>query len=151
MMDPATLLPGAREAIQGLIKATYKGGVPRSTMALVHLRASQINACAADVDSGNRAARKAGETEERLWSLAAWREAPYYTDAERAALALTEVMTRLADRERPDAVPDDVWDEITKHYTEEGRAALILRIATTNMFNRINTAIRATAGSTNWG
>jgi AhpD family alkylhydroperoxidase len=148
MMNPATLLPGANEAIRGLIKATHKGGVPRSTMTLVHLRASQINTCAACVDSGNRSARRAGETEERLWSLAAWREAPYYTDAERAALALTEAMTRLADRERPDAVPDAVWDEVTKHYTEEGRAALILWIATTNMFNRINAATRQPAGTT---
>ena len=86
-----------------------------------------------------------GETDERLHAVAAWRETPYFTDAERAALALAESVTRLADR--PDAVPDDVWDEAAKHYDERGLAALVLHTATTNLFNRLNAATRQTAGA----
>jgi AhpD family alkylhydroperoxidase len=87
MKNPALVL-GAFEPVQALYKATYKGGVDPATLELVHLRISQINGCSACVDSGARAARKAGETEERLAAVAAWREAPYFTDDERAALAL---------------------------------------------------------------
>jgi len=96
---------------------------------------------------GAKQARKAGETEERLFTVAAWREAPYFTDAERAALALTEAATRLSDR--PDAVPDEVWDEAADHYDEQGLAAIILMIATTNLFNRLNATTRQVAGA--WG
>ena len=85
---------------------------------------------------------------ERLWSLAAWREAPYYTDAERAALALTEAATRMADR--PDSVTDAIWDEAADHFDEEGLSAIILMIALTNFFNRINVTVREPAGTT-WG
>ncbi|HKD75614.1 MAG TPA: carboxymuconolactone decarboxylase family protein, partial [Ktedonobacterales bacterium] len=100
------------------------------------------------VDAGARSARKAGETEERLFAVSAWREAPYFTDAERAALALTEAVTRLADRADP--VPDVIWDEASRHYDEQGLAALILMIATTNLFNRLNATTRQVAGSRNW-
>ena len=100
------------------------------------------------VDSGARSAKKAGETDERLFAVAAWREAPYFTDAERAALALTEAVTRLADRADP--VPDSLWDEATRHYDEQGLAAIILMIATTNLFNRLNATTRQVAGATNW-
>jgi alkylhydroperoxidase family enzyme len=99
------------------------------------------------VDSGARQAKKAGETDERLFAVAAWREAPYFTDAERAALALTEAVTRLADRSDP--VPDEVWTEATRHYDEPALAALILSIATTNVFNRLNVTTRQVAGA--WG
>lgn len=150
MKNPAMVLPGTMEAIQDLIKVAHSGGVPKSTMELVHLRASQINGCAPCVDIGMRTATKEGEKGERLWSLVAWREAPFYTDAERAALALAEAMTRLPDRERAEAVPDDVWDEVGKHYSEEARASLVLWIATTNLFNRVNTAVKEQAGAT-WG
>ena len=102
----------------------------------MHLRASQINGCSACVDSGARSARKAGETEERLATVVAWREAPYFSDAERAALALAEAATRLADR--PDPVPDEVWDAAAAHYDEKGLAAIVLMIAVTNLFNRLN-------------
>jgi AhpD family alkylhydroperoxidase len=148
MKNPAAVLPGAMTAIQGLYKASYKGGVPGKTLELVHLRASQINGCSPCVDSGARKAKKNGETDERLWSVAAWREAPYFTDAERAALALSESMTRLSDQ--TDAVPDSVWDEVVAHYNEEARAALVLWIATTNLFNRLNTTVRQPVGET-WG
>lgn len=148
MTNPAMLLPDVMGAIGGLNKAVHSGGVPPETLELVHLRASQINGCGACVDMGGRAATKAGETPERLWSVVAWREAPYYSDAERAALALTEAATRLADR--PDAVPDAIWDEAARHFDERGLAAIILMIAMTNFFNRINVTIREPAGTT-WG
>jgi AhpD family alkylhydroperoxidase len=147
MKNPATVIPEAMQPIQALHVATEKGGVPSATLALVHLRASQINGCSSCVDSGSRSAKKAGETDERLFAVAAWRESPYFTDAERAALALTEAVTRLSDREDP--VPDEVWDQAARHYDEPGLAALILMIATTNVFNRLNVATRQVAGS--WG
>src|ERR1700730_13361948 len=130
MSNPATIIPDATNGIQALLMATRKGGVPETTLELVHLRASQINGCSFCVDSRARSARKAGETDERLFAVAAWREAPYFTDAERAALALTEAVTRLADRADP--VPDSIWEEATRHYDEQGLAALILMICTTN-------------------
>jgi AhpD family alkylhydroperoxidase len=147
MKNPAQVLDGATNAIYGLIKATQQTEVPESTLGLVHLRASQINGCSFCVDGGVKSAKKSGETDERLHAVAAWRDAPYFTDAERAALALTECVTRLADR--PDAVPDEVWEEAAKHYDERGLAAIILYVATTNVFNRLNVSTRQTAGS--WG
>jgi AhpD family alkylhydroperoxidase len=147
MKNPAMIIPEAMQPIQALNAATEKGGVPSATLALVHLRASQINGCSFCVDSGSRHAKKAGETDERLFAVAAWREAPYFTDAERAALALTEAVTRLADRADP--VTDEIWDEAARHYDERGLAALILMIATTNVFNRLNVTTRQPAGS--WG
>jgi AhpD family alkylhydroperoxidase len=146
MKNPAMVLPGAMEAVQGLNKAASTGGVPQRTLALVHLRASQINGCAVCVYGGCHAAKKAGETDERLWAVAAWREAPYYTDEERAALALAEAMTRQADR--PDAVSDEIWDAAADHYDESQLAALVLWIATTNLFNRLNATVREPAGAT---
>lgn len=122
-----------------------QGGVPAATLGLVHLRASQINGCSFCVNSGSKHAKEAGETDERLWAVAAWRESPYFDDAERAALALTESVTRLSDRADP--VPDAIWDEAARHYDERQLAALVLWIATTNVFNRVNVATRQPAGS----
>ena len=146
MTNPAKVL-GAMEPFQALFKAVYAGGVDPATLELVHLRTSQINGCSACVDSGARSARKAGETEERLATVAAWREAPYFSDAERAALALAEAATRLADR--PDPVPDEVWDAAAAHYDEKGLAAIVFMIALTNLFNRVNATTRQVAGA--WG
>lgn len=140
MPNPATLLDGASKAIYGLIKVSRQSDVPESTFGLVHLRVSQINGCSFCVDGGVKSAKQAGETDERLHAVAAWREMPYFTDAERAALALAECATRLADR--ADAVPDPVWDEAAKHYDEKGLAALLLYIATANLFNRLNAPTR---------
>jgi AhpD family alkylhydroperoxidase len=148
MSNPATILPDVTQGVQSLLKAAYKGGVPRKTLELVHLRASQINGCSYCVDSGARNAKKAGETDERLFAVAAWREAPYFTDAERAALALTEAATRLADR--PDPVSDEIWEEAARHYDEKGLSAILVMIATTNLFNRLNAPIRQQAGVQNW-
>ncbi|MEV6548776.1 carboxymuconolactone decarboxylase family protein [Streptomyces sp. NPDC051597] len=146
MPSPATLVPGAMEAVRGLQKATHGAGVPATTMHLVHLRASQINGCSACVDSGTRYAMKGGESAERLFAVAAWRETPYFTDAERAALALTEAVTRLNDREEP--VPDAVWAEAARHYEEKPLAALVLWIAVSNFYNRLNAATRQQGGQT---
>src|SRR5499426_4852980 len=131
MTNPAMVLPDAMQAIHRLFKATEHGGVPPATLELVHLRTSQINGCSACVDSGAKAARKAGETEERLATVVAWREAPYFNDAERAALALAEAATRLADR--PDPVPDEVWDAAAARYDEKGLAALLVSIGAINV------------------
>jgi len=102
MQNPAIIIPDAMQPIQALYLATQKGGVPAKTLALVHLRASQINGCSFCIDGGARNAKKAGETDDRLFAVAAWREAPYFTDAERAALALAEAVTRLSARPRRD-------------------------------------------------
>jgi AhpD family alkylhydroperoxidase len=147
MTNPAMLLPDALPGIQALIKATHRAGVPAPTMELVHLRASQINGCSACVHGGSVSAKKGGETDERLFAVAAWREAPWFTDAERAALALAESVTRLADRSG-EAVDDAVWDEAARHFDEQQLAALILWIATTNLFNRLNATVREPAGTT---
>lgn len=135
MQNPAMILD-AMQPVGDIYKAAFSGGVPKTTLDLVHLRASQINGCSSCVDSGARNARKSGETDERLASVAAWRDAPYFTDEERAALALTEATTRMADRSDP--VPDVIWDEAAKHYDEKGLAAIVLTIAVTNLFNRLN-------------
>ncbi|MFD7441469.1 carboxymuconolactone decarboxylase family protein [Streptomyces sp. NPDC059909] len=146
MNNPATVIPSAMPAILDLLKATRKGGVPETTLELVHLRASQINGCSYCVVGGASSARKAGVTEDQLTAVAAWREAPYFSDAERAALALTEAATRLSDQSDP--VPDAVWDNAADHYDEQQLAAIILMIGTTNLFNRLNATTRQVAGAT---
>lgn len=146
MKNPAMILD-ATGSIQDMYKAVYSGGVPKTTLDLVHLRASQINGCSSCVDSGSRGARRSGESEERLFAVAAWRESTLFTDEERAALALAESATRLADRSEP--VPDEVWDAAADHFDEKGMAALVLMVALTNFFNRINVTTRQMAGD--WG
>lgn len=147
MKNPAMIIPEAMQPIQGLIAAMQKGGVDPRTLGLVHLRASQINGCSACVEGGVHHAKQGGEADERLTAVAAWRDSPRFTEAERAALALTECVTRLADRTGP--VPDEVWSEAARHYDEKGLAALLLSIATTNVFNRLNVSTRQVAGA--WG
>src|SRR5262245_19109143 len=139
----AMLLPDAIQHLQALAKATEHAGVPAQTLALAHLRASQINGCGVCVDMGFRF-KKPEETLERLFAVSAWRDTPYFTDAERAALALTESVTRLSDHSDP--VPDDVWNEAKRHYNESQLAALILNIAMTNVWNRLNVATKQIAG-----
>ena len=146
MKNPAVVLPDAMTGIQNLYKAMHQGGVPQQLLELVHLRASQINGCSACVYAGVETAKKTGETDERLATLVAWREAPYFTDAERAALALTEAATRLADRSG-DAVPDDIWDAAADHFDERQLSAIVLMVAVTNLFNRINATIKEPAGA----
>jgi AhpD family alkylhydroperoxidase len=136
------------KAVNLLYKAAHSAGVAPAVLELVHLRASQINGCSPCVDSGARSMRKNGESDERLFAVAAWRETPYFTDPERAALALAEAATRLADK--GDAVPDDVWNAAAEHYGEEELGAIVLWIATTNFFNRINACVRTQAPQ-HWG
>jgi len=141
MKNPAAVIPGAWQAVVALNQASDKGDVPADTLELVHLRVSQVNGCSACVAG----AAKSGQSPERMVAVAAWREAPYFTEAERAALALAEAATRLADS--PDPVPDEIWDEAARHYDERGLAQLILKIAVTNVFNRLNRVTKQPAGA----
>ena len=143
--NPAITVPGAREAAQALAASATHAGIPETTLQMVELRASQINGCSGCVDIHTRALEYLGESSERIHLVAAWREAPYFDDAERAALALTEAATRLADRSDP--VSDEVWDEAARHYDEPQLAALVVAIATINAYNRVNVATRQPTGA----
>lgn len=144
MKHPAFLVPGVMDALQALGKATDEL-LPAVTRKLVQLRASQINGCSQCVDMHAKEMKKAGETEERIIAVGAWRHAPYFTDAERAALALTEALTRLADQADP--VPDTLWAEVSRLYDERSLAALLVSIANINVWNRLNAAIGQVAGA----
>jgi AhpD family alkylhydroperoxidase len=147
MTNPAFAVDGAMDGLNALSKAISGANVPISRE-LVHLRASQINGCSVCVDMHARAARKGGESEARVFGVAAWRETPYFSDAERAALALTETLTRLADR--VDQVPDAIWDAAAEHFDETQLGALVLDIATVNLWNRLNIATRQIVGEQSW-
>ena len=144
MTNAAFVNPDAMKALMAVNASTDKSGVPAVTIKLVHLRASQINGCSVCVDMHALELKKAGQTDKRIHTVAAWRDAPYFTDAERAALALTEAVTRLSDREDP--VPDAVWNEAANHYDEKGLAALLVQIGLINVWNRLNVATRQVAG-----
>ena len=133
-------------AIQQLNKAMHAGGVDPLVLELVHLRASQINGCSPCVFAGIESAKQRGETDERLHNVVAWRETPFFSDAERAALALTEAATRIQDG--APGVTDEIWDAAGAHFDEPQLSAIILDVALTNFFNRINRAIREQAGKT---
>src|SRR5919106_5045363 len=124
MNNPVMIVPGALQPLLELANSAREVGLSPRTADLVHLRAAQINGCSYCVDMHARDLKKAGETDERLFAVAAWREAPYFTDAERAALALAEAATRLSDRADP--VPDEVWEAAAKHFTEQELAALVI-------------------------
>jgi AhpD family alkylhydroperoxidase len=144
MSHPAFAVDGAMDALQALGRAIAGVGLPPRTLELMNLRASQINGCGVCAAQHPVIARKLGETDERLFAVAAWRETPYFTDAERAALALTEAGTRLGDRADP--VPDELWDEAARHYDATELAALTLSIASINAWNRMNVITRQVAG-----
>lgn len=141
--NPVMFDAEAMQAMQTLVKTVERSPIPPKTLALVHLRASQINGCSVCVDLSLRF-NKAGDSIERLFAVAAWREAPWFSDAERAALELTEAVTRLSDR--PDPVPDDIWNAAARFYNESEMATLVLWIAVTNVWNRLNVATRQVAG-----
>ena len=147
MTNPAFAVPGAMDALNAVSKSVSRARVPINRE-LVQLRASQINGCSVCVDMHAKAARKAGESEERVFAVAAWRETPYFSDVERAALALTEALTRLADRS--DQVPDAIWDTAAEHLDETQLGALVLDIATVNLWNRLNIATRQVVGEQSW-
>jgi AhpD family alkylhydroperoxidase len=141
MPHPIMTIPGAYDALQALSKAASQSGLPATTIALVHLRASQINGCSVCVQMHSAELQKEGESDQRIWGVGAWREAPFYTDAERAALALTEAVTRLADKADP--VPDAIYDEAARYFDQKQLASLILHIGQINIWNRLNATIKA--------
>jgi AhpD family alkylhydroperoxidase len=145
MTHPVMVLPDAMKALLALSKAAQAGTVAETTHQLIHLRVSQINGCSLCVDMHARELKDAGEKDERIWGVGAWRESPYFSDAERAALALAECVTRLADR--PDAVPDAVWDDAADHYDEKELSSLLVSIAAINVWNRLNAATRQPASA----
>ena len=145
MNNPVMVVPDTLQHLLDLAKTTRKAGLPPNIADLVHLRVAQINGCSYCVDMHARDLKKAGETDERLFAVAAWREAPYFTEAERAALALAEAATRLSDR--PDPVPDDVFEEAARHYDEPTLSALIIDIALINFWNRLTVTVKQPAGS----
>lgn len=144
MNNPAMILPEAMQALLALGKASEKGGIPLRLRQMAALRASQINGCSVCVDMHAKILKRSGESDERIFAVAAWRDAPWFTPAERAALALTEAATRLSDR--PDPVPDDLWAEAAAHFDEQALASLILGIALINVWNRLNVTTRQVAG-----
>jgi AhpD family alkylhydroperoxidase len=146
--QPAMAIPDAMAALQALGASIAPCGIPEATVGLVNIRASQINGCGVCLVGDARIARKTGESDERLMAVAAWRDAPFFTDAERAALALTEAVTRLSDRADP--VPDEIWADAARHYDETALAALVLQIANINVWNRLNVATRQVAGAYEW-
>jgi AhpD family alkylhydroperoxidase len=142
--NPAIAIPAALEALQKLGAAVGDAGIPKTTHDLMHVRASQINGCSVCLDMHARALGHAGESRERIFTVAAWRETPYFSAAERAALALTEAVTRMADRSDP--VPDAVWEDAARHYSERQLAALVISIATINAWNRLMVATAQPSG-----
>ena len=145
MNNPVMIIPEAMQALLALAASTKKSGVPERTLALVELRASQINGCGVCVDMHSRDLKKAGETDDRIFAVSAWRDNPRFTDNERAALALTEAVTRISDR--PDAVSDEIWEEASRHYDEKALAALLVAIANINVWNRLNVSVRQPVGA----
>jgi AhpD family alkylhydroperoxidase len=143
MNHPVMVVPDAMKALQALGELT-KNGLPEKLLELVHLRASQINGCSVCVDMHAKELQHAGVPLEHIFAVAAWRETPYFTDAERAALELTETLTRLADQ--PDPVPDVVWEKVVAHYSQPEIAALLVDIAQINSWNRFNVAVRQMVG-----
>ena len=145
MNQPVMVIPEAMQAMLALAKASMKAAGSKNLIDLVNLRASQINGCGYCVDMHARDLKDAGESDERIWGVAAWRESPYFTGPERAALALAEAATRIADR--PDPVPDEIWNEAARHFDERRLSGLLLGIAVINVWNRLNVATRQIAGS----
>lgn len=133
--NPLITYPAARTALLRLRGCAAEAGLPEITRLVVEVRASQLNGCGVCLDMHTRELHAAGEPTTKIDTIAAWREVPYFTDAERAALALTEAATRLPDH--PGAIPEQVWLHATEHYSEPQLAALSIAIATINAFNRL--------------
>ena len=132
------LVPAASRALNALDEAVRKSRIEAGLLDLIRLRASQINGCAYCVDVHSRDALAAGETERRVFALTVWRETPFFTARQRAALELTEAMTRLADH----PVPDDVVDHAAQHFSERELAELIWAITVINAWNRLGATAR---------
>jgi AhpD family alkylhydroperoxidase len=147
MTNPAFVVDGAMDALAALSKSIGRVDSPVSRE-LVHLRASQINGCSVCVDMHAKGARRSGDSDERIFAVAAWRDAPFFSDAERAAFALTEALTRMADEGEP--VPDEIWDAAAEQFDERQLGALVLDIAQINVWNRLNVATRQIVGEQSW-
>ncbi len=145
LTQPALLLPDAMQALQALGASIENSGLPQRTAELVHMRVSQINGCGVCLYGGAIKLKRAGETDERMSTIASWRDTPFFSDAERAALALAEALTLLDNHTDP--VPDDIWNEAARHYDEKQLAALLIAISAVNVFNRLNIATKQVAGS----
>ncbi|HEX8985376.1 MAG TPA: carboxymuconolactone decarboxylase family protein [Bryobacteraceae bacterium] len=142
-LDYKAVDPEAVRALLGLEKYLAKSGLERRLGLLVVLRASQVNGCAYCIDMHTKDLRAEGETEQRLYLLDAWREAPFYTDRERAALAWTEAVTRLTERE----VPDEIYEQARRVFSEKELVSLTMAVVAINGWNRMNIAFRTVAGS----
>lgn len=145
MAHPIQLLPKLLPALQAVSRASHVDTVPHITMAMAELRASQINGCSVCVDMHTADLKRSGDSDRRIFAVAAWRDAPWFSDAERAALALAEALTRFSDQ--AEAVPDDVWNEACAHYNEAELASLLVGVAAVNVWNRLNAATRQVAGA----
>ncbi len=141
-LDYATIDPNARKALLGLEAYQAQCGIEESLLDLVKVRASQINGCAFCLDMHTKDARANGESEQRLYMLSAWRESPFYSDRERAALAWTEAVTLLAE----DRISDELYEITRQHFTEHEIIGLTMSIVAINAWNRINVAFRTEAG-----
>lgn len=141
------IAPDALTGIQHINKAIRESGVPQELVEFAGLRASQINGCSACVYGHTANLRKAGVGDEKIDTVAVWRESPYFSDTERAILRLAERVSRLADRSE-ESVPDELWDELNDHLDDKSVATVVLAIALTNFFNRLNTTYRTPAGTT---
>lgn len=135
--------PGAYHAMLGLEKYIHDSGLEIPLIHLIKMRASQINKCAYCLDMHSKDLRAIGETEQRLYTLEAWRECPWYTDRERAALAWTEAVTLVADSQ----VPDEVYEQARGQFSEKELADLTVAVATINVWNRLSIAGRSTPGT----
>jgi AhpD family alkylhydroperoxidase len=135
--------PGIYRAMTGLETYLHQSGLEIPLLHLIKLRASQINGCAYCIDMHWKDLRAVGENEQRLYGLDAWEESPYYTDRERAALAWTEAVTRVADTH----VPDEVYEEVKAQFSEKELADLTLAVATINAWNRLAIASRTEPGT----
>ncbi|HLX09653.1 MAG TPA: carboxymuconolactone decarboxylase family protein [Thermoanaerobaculia bacterium] len=139
----AKVAPGAFEAMDALDRYLQECGLDKPLLLLIQLRASQINGCAYCLDMHWKDLTAIGEREQRLYSLDAWRECPYYSDRERAALVWTEAVTRIADGH----VPDTVYEEVRPHFSEKELADLTVAVATINAWNRLSISGRIVPGA----
>jgi len=142
-IDYTKVAPDALQAMYGLEKYLAQSSIEAPLRELVKLRASQINGCAYCLDMHWKDARAAGESEQRLYGLVAWREAPYYTERERDALEWTEALTLIADNH----VPDKLYEQTRKQFSEQELADLTLAVVTINAWNRVAISFRAEAGT----
>jgi AhpD family alkylhydroperoxidase len=142
-IDYRQVSPGALGAMFGLERYVRESGMEHSLLELVKLRVSQINGCAYCVDMHSKDARAAGETEQRLYAVPVWRETPFFTPRERAALAWTESVTDLGRT----GVPDDVFQEARQHFSEEEMVNLTMAVVAINGWNRLAVSFRAPVGT----